>query len=313
MKIGVIGCGVMGQHHLNVYHSMPQAQIVGICDIDEELVRHLAKRYKTKPYMNYKDLLERDLDAVDIVVPTTSHYKIAMDSLEAGFHILVEKPIADTVEKGEAIVRKAKQKNKKLMVGHVERFNPAVTRLKEIIKEGLLGEIASISSRRVGPYTPRTYDVGVILDLGTHDIDIISFLYEQRVKDVYAIAGAQIHSFEDHASLMLRFNNGNAGVVETNWLTPHRVRKLSVVGLDGVASLDFIEQVVTIYDKEWAREAKVDKKEPLYNEIEHFVSILKSNDNPLVSGEDSIHALAVALAAIESYKTGKVIPINGDF
>lgn len=313
MRIGVIGCGVMGQHHLNVYHSMPQAQIVGICDIDEELVRHLAKRYKTKPYVNYKDLLEKDLDAVDIVVPTTSHYGVAMDSLEAGFHILVEKPISDTVEKGEAIVQKAKQKNKKLMVGHVERFNPAVTRLKEIIKEGLLGNIASISSRRVGPYTPRTYDVGVILDLGTHDIDIISFLYEQRVKDVYAIAGAEIHSFEDHASLMLRFNNGNAGVVETNWLTPHRVRKLSVVGLDGVASLDFIEQVVTIYDKEWAREAKVDKKEPLYNEIEHFVSILKSHENPHVSGEDSIHALAVALAAIESYKTGKVIPINGKF
>ncbi len=313
MRIGVIGCGVMGQHHLNVYHSMPHAQIVGICDINEDLVRYLSKRYKTKAYTNYKDLLEKELDAVDIVVPTTIHHDIAIDALDAGFHILVEKPIADTVEKGSAIVQKAKQKNKKLMVGHVERFNPAVARLKEIIQEGLLGEIASISSRRVGPYTPRTYDVGVILDLGTHDIDIISYLYEQRVKDVYAIAGAEIHSFEDHASLMLRFNNGNAGVVETNWLTPHRVRKLSVVGLDGVASLDFIEQVVTIYDKEWAREAKVDKKEPLYNEIEHFVSILKAGESPLVSGEDSIHALAVALAAIESYKTGKVIPVNGNF
>lgn len=309
----MIGCGVMGQHHLNVYHSMPNAQIVGICDINEDLVRYLSKRYKTKAYTNYKDLLEKELDAVDIVVPTTVHHDIAIDALDAGFHILVEKPIADTVEKGSAIVQKAKQKNKKLMVGHVERFNPAVARLKEIIQEGLLGEIASISSRRVGPYTPRTYDVGVILDLGTHDIDIISYLYEQRVKDVYAIAGAEIHSFEDHASLMLRFNNGNAGVVETNWLTPHRVRKLSVVGLDGVASLDFIEQVVTIYDKEWAREAKVDKKEPLYNEIEHFVSILKAGESPLVSGEDSIHALAVALAAIESYKTGKVIPVNGNF
>ncbi len=313
MRIGVIGCGVMGQHHLNVYQSMPGVQIVGICDINEDLVKYLSKRYKSKPYTQYKDLLEKELDAVDIVVPTTIHHDIAIDALDAGFHVLVEKPIADTVELGEDIVKKAREKNRKLMVGHVERFNPAVTRLKEIITEGLLGEIASISARRVGPYTPRTYDVGVILDLGTHDIDIISYLYEQRVKDVYAIAGAQIHSFEDHASLMLRFNNGNAGVVETNWLTPHRVRKLSAVGLDGVASLDFIEQVVTIYDKEWAREAKVDKKEPLYNEIEHFVNVIKTSNNPLVSGEDSIHALAVALAAIESYKTGRVVPVNGNF
>lgn len=312
MKVAIIGCGVMGYNHLRAYSKIEGVEIVGIADIDKERVELLARQFNTKAYINYHDLLEKDIDIINVVVPTTLHRQVSLDVLDANCNVLIEKPIADNLENAWQIVEKAKRKNLQLMVGHIERFNPAVARLKEILQEGILGEIASISARRVGPYTPRSYDVGVILDLGTHDIDIISYLYEERVREVYAIAGKELHKFEDHASMMLRFNNGNAGVIETNWLTPHKVRKLSVVGIQGVASLDFMEQKVILYDKEWAREAKVEKKEPLTRELEHFVEVVQNGTEPLVSGEDSIHALTVALSAIKSYTTGKVIKVKDE-
>lgn len=313
LRIGIIGCGNMGKNHIKVYSQIPEVEIVGIADINEELVKNFAQKYKTTPYTDYKELLEKNLDIVSIVVPTTLHKKVSIDALEAGANVLVEKPIAGTVEDALEIVKKSKEKNKKILVGHIERFNPAVLKLKEIIEEGILGEIASISCKRVGPFTPRNYDVGVILDLGTHDIDIISFLYNERVREVYAIAGSEFHTFEDHASLMLRFRNGNAGVIETNWLTPHKVRKLTVVGLEGVVTLDFIEQKITLHDKVWERESKVEYKEPLYNELKHFVEVVKGEKELKLSPFDSIHALEVALSAIESYKKSKVVRIKGDY
>ena len=310
LRVGVIGTGVMGQNHLKVYARLGEVELVGIADSKEELVSSLSRGYETEGYTDYQDLLKRNLDIVSIVVPTTLHKEVALDSLSAGVNILVEKPLADTIEAAREIVNEAEKKRLKLLVGHIERFNPAVKRLKEIIEEGILGEIASISCRRVGPYTPRTYDTGVILDLGTHDIDIISYLYKEKVREVYAIAGSEFRSFEDHASLMLRFNNGNAGVIEANWLTPHKVRRLSAVGQEGVATLDFLEQKVIIQDKQWSREAKVEHEEPLMREIKHFIDVVKNDKEPLVSGEDSIHALAVALAAIRSYQEGRIVKLS---
>jgi UDP-N-acetylglucosamine 3-dehydrogenase len=313
LKVGVIGCGNMGKNHIKVYSQIPEVELVGIADINKDLVKALAQKYNTTPYTDYKKLLERELDIVSVVVPTTLHKKISLDALEAGTNVLVEKPIAGRVKDALEIVKKAEQKNKKILVGHIERFNPAVLKLKNIIDEGILGEIASISCKRVGPFTPRNYDVGVILDLGTHDIDIISFLYNERVKEVYAIAGSEFHSFEDHASLMLRFRNGNAGVIETNWLTPHKVRKLTVVGLEGVATLDFLEQRITLQDKQWEREAKVEYQEPLYNELKHFIRVVQGKEKLQFSPYESIHALEVALSAIESYKKSKVVKIKNNY
>lgn len=313
LRVGVIGCGNMGKNHIKIYSQIPEVKLVGVADINKQLVKSIAEKYNTVAYTDYRELIEKDLDIVSVVVPTTLHKKISIDALEKGINVLVEKPIAGTVKDALEIVRKAKEKNKKLLVGHIERFNPAVLKLKEIINQGILGEIASISCKRVGPFTPRNYDVGVILDLGTHDIDIISFLYNEKVKEVYAIAGSEFHSFEDHASLMLRFRNGNAGVIETNWLTPHKVRKLTVVGLEGVATLDFIEQKITLQDKFWEREAKVEYREPLYNELKHFIEVVQGEKELQFSPYESIHALEVALSAIESYKKSKVIKIKGNY
>ena len=309
IRAGVIGVGAMGQHHVRIYHEMENVELIGISDVSEDRVKELSDRYGTNGFTDYNELLAENLDAVSIVVPTTLHMPVGMDVIASGANLLVEKPIADTLENAEKLTRAADDADVKLMVGHIERFNPAVTKLKEIIDSGLLGKIVSISARRVGPYNPRIRDVGVILDIGVHDIDVISYLYGKRVNEVYSIAGADIHSFEDHAAIILRFDHEFSGIVETNWLTPHKVRKLTVIGVDGVAYLDYIDQTVELHDGEWIRKAKVENAEPLKRELEHFIDAISNGKELSPSGKDGIHALKVAMAAIESYNEAKAVRI----
>jgi UDP-N-acetylglucosamine 3-dehydrogenase len=310
LKVGVIGAGAMGKNHIRIYSEMPDVELAGISDIDKDLVESLAQQYDTKAYTDYKEMLASGLDAVSIVVPTKMHRQVATDAVESGAHVLVEKPIADTVENANAIIDKAKENDRLVMVGHIERFNPAVIKLKEIINSGLLGKIVSISTTRVGPYNPRIRDVGVILDIGVHDIDVISYLYGRDVNQVYAVAGADIHSFEDHATIHMRYDHEFSGLVEVNWLTPHKVRKLTAVGVEGVAYLDYIDQTVELHDSDWVRKAKVENKEPLRNELEYFIDCINKGKQPNPSGTDGKHALKVSLAAISSYKEAKMIEIK---
>lgn len=309
IRVGVIGAGAMGKNHIRIYSEMPNVELAGISDIDRDLVEGLAKEYGTEAFTDYKELLGKGLDAVSIVVPTRMHRQVAIDAIEAGAHVLVEKPIADSVENAEAIISAAKRLNRFVMVGHIERFNPAVIRLKEIVDSGLLGKIVSISTTRVGPYNPRIRDVGVILDIGVHDIDVISYLYNRHANQVYTVAGADIHSQEDHATIHMRFDEEFSGLVEVNWLTPHKVRKLTAVGVKGVAYLDYVDQTVELHDSGWVRKAKIEQREPLRNELEHFINCIKSQKQPYPAGEDGMHALNVGLAAIRSYKDKQLIQI----
>lgn len=310
MRVGVIGTGAMGQNHVRIYSEMENVELVGIADVDKDRVTQLASEYGTQGFTDYKELLKMELDAVSIVVPTKLHKQVALEVIESGANLLVEKPIADSTENADAIIKAAKEKNKILMIGHIERFNPAVARLKEIIDSGILGKIVSISTRRVGPYNPRIRDVGVILDIGVHDVDIISYLYGAKANEVYAVAGANIHPFEDHATIHMRLNHELSGLVEVNWLTPHKIRKLTVVGLEGVAYLDYIDQTVEIHDKDWIRKAKVEKGEPLKRELEYFIQCVKNVEEAQPSGSEGKHALEVCLAAIQSYKDEQLIKIG---
>jgi UDP-N-acetylglucosamine 3-dehydrogenase len=300
----------MGQNHIRTYSQMPNVKLVGISDIDKGRVSQLAKEYSTPGFTDYNELLRQGLDAVSIVVPTLLHRKVALAAIKANTNVLVEKPIADTVESAWEIVAAAHKANLRLMVGHIERFNPAVVKMKGIIDSGELGKIVSISTRRVGPNNPRIRDVGVILDIGVHDIDIISYLYNSPVTEVYAIAGSEVHPHEDHASIILRLGDNKAGVVEMNWLTPHKTRNFTVIGTEGVGYGDYMEQTVFIHDKDWVKEAKVEKKEPLRCELEGFVAACQGLAEPLTTGEDGIYALEVALAAIRSYKTNSSIRLS---
>ena len=310
IRVGVIGTGAMGQHHVRIYSEMDDVELIGISDVDKKRAVELGRKYNTIPFTDYNKLLAQNLDAVSIVVPTMLHKQVTLDAIAAGTNVLIEKPIADTVENANIMILAAQNLGLTLMVGHIERFNPAITKMKEIINNGLLGKIVSITTRRVGPYNPRIRDVGIILDLGVHDIDVISYLFNDKVSEVYAIAGKDIHSQEDHASVMLKFNGNKAGVVDTNWLTPHKVRTMSVIGIDGVAYLDYIEQTVSFHDGKGIHDVKIEKAEPLKKELEHFMYVVRTGETPLVTGEDGKHALEVAISAIESYKSGKIIRMD---
>jgi UDP-N-acetylglucosamine 3-dehydrogenase len=309
LRVGVIGVGAMGKNHARLYSELLGVELIGVSDVNETLVASVARSYGCKRFADYHDLLGENLDALSIAVPTTLHKQVALDAIQKGMNVLVEKPIADTVENADEIIKAARENRVKLMVGHVERFNPAIIKLKELIDNGLLGNVVSISAKRVGLYNPRIKDVGIIVDLGTHDIDIMSYLYGVKVREVYASAGSVVHSHEDHAIITLNFNNGGSGVIDTNWLTPHKVRHLTVIGSQGIAEVDYIEETLRIFDQEWVRDAKIEKEEPLKLELLHFIDCVQHDKKPLVSGEDGRHALEVALAAVESARTGKVIPI----
>ncbi len=309
MRVGVIGVGAMGQHHVRIYNEMANVDLVGISDVSESRVKELSSQYGVPGFNDHTALLKQDLDAVSVAVPTTLHKQIGLDAIACGTNILIEKPVSDTIENAKDLVNAASDAGVKLMVGHIERFNPAVMKLKHIMDSGLLGKIVSISTKRVGPYNPRIRDVGVILDIGVHDIDIISYLYGKQVNEIYAIAGSNFHSFEDYAAILLRFDHDFSGMVETNWLTPHKIRKLTAIGTKGVAYLDYIDQTVELHDGEWIRQAKVEKSEPLKNELEYFIKSISSGMDPHPSGSDGLHVLQVAKAAIRSHKEARAIKL----
>ncbi len=263
LKAGVIGVGAMGRNHARIYAGLPQVKLVGVADINEEQARSVAQCYGCRAYKNYQELLEEELDVVNIAVPTTLHFEVAREAIQRKINVLIEKPVAHSIEQVDLLIETNNKSDVKVMVGHIERFNPAVKKLKELIDGGALGEIISLSAKRVGPYNPRIRDVGIILDLGTHDIDVMAYLSGAQVKSVYAVAGSVFHNHEDHAIITLKFDNGSSGVIDTNWLTPHKLRKLTVVGAKGIAEVDYQEASLRLYDREWVREAKIEKKEPL--------------------------------------------------
>jgi len=306
LRAGVIGTGTMGSNHARVYFESLKYDLIGVADLDFERANMIANNYECKAFDDYEALLKENLDVISIVVPTILHKEVAVNAINCGSNILVEKPISDTVQNADVIIKAAYEKEVRVLVGHIERFNPAIIKLKELIDNNLLGDIISISAKRVGPFHPRIRDVGIILDLGTHDIDILSYLSGKKVKAVYAVAGSAIHTHEDHAIITLTFEDGSNGVVETNWLTPHKMRTLTVVGSNGIAEVDYVNSTLRLFDKEWIRDAKIDKQEPLKLEIEHLAECILNKKEPLVTGEDGKTVLGIALKAIESAQTGKV-------
>ena len=310
IRAGVIGVGAMGKHHSRIYSEMKGVELVGVADVDERRAAEVAAEYNTEAFTDCERLLKNDLDAVSIAVPTSLHKEIALKAANYGVHMLVEKPIAESLKSADAIIDAVRRENLKLMVGHIERFNPAILKLKELISAGELGHIISISCRRVGPYPPRIRDVGIIIDLAVHDIDAISYLYGKRALSVYSIAGNSFHIKEDYASILLQYEDKKSGMVETNWLTPHKIRKLTVTGTGGVAHADYLEQSLEIWEEGGVREVEIEKREPLKNELEHFIHAIMNDEEPGPSGEEGKYTLYVAISAIESYEKGKNILLN---
>jgi len=326
LKIGVVGVGSMGKNHARVNSEL--GALRGIADSDEAVARPLAERFGVEYFSDYKDMLASDIDAVTVATPTVTHFKIAMDAINAGKHVLVEKPICPTIQEAEELVKAAEDAGLVLAVGQIERHNPVVRFARESIEQGMFGDIVSISARRVSTFPGRIRDVGVLLDLGIHDIDVIRYLAQSPVKSVYALGGKrQNDKFEDHANILLEFESDIMGFVEVNWLTPMKVRKISITGLENYVELDYMKQSADVSSSQVSgkldtsdlyrlpiefdiRHVSLKKQEPLRNEHEDFLKAVAGECKPLISGRDGTDTLRVCQAALKSIKEGKRIRMD---
>jgi len=246
IKVGVIGLGAMGKNHVRVYSELRDTTVVGVADVNYRLAQSLAVRYHAKPFNDYRELLEQDLDAVSIAVPTSLHREVAVNVARAGASILVEKPIAGTIASAKEIIKAAEENNVKLMVGHVERFNPVTPIIKkEIENDG----VSLIEVTRIGPFPPRVKDVGVVTDLATHDIDLIRYLTGSEFSKIYSLTSRSLAQHEDAAILLFEMANGVLARVTVNWLTPFKVREITVATKEKFIKASLIDQKVTEYSK----------------------------------------------------------------
>lgn len=306
IKVGVIGLGSMGQHHARLYSQL-DCELVGVADSNLDRAREIARKYGTGYYSDYHDLLTK-VDAVSIVVPTTLHHPVAMDFLNEGIHCLIEKPIAFELYEAQEMINIAREKGVNLAVGHIEHFNPAVVKLKQIIDENILGKLLTISTRRVGPFVPRVRDVGVVIDSATHDIGVANYLVGIEPVSVFSKVGSLRHEKEDHAIIIVDFGVTTA-CIEVNWFTPHKVRTLVATGSEGIAYLDYIEQSIVLDNSHETRFIDIEKSEPLKLELEDFLTSIKEHSPPAVSGEDGFRILKIAIQACstEYLKIGQMV------
>ncbi len=326
LRAAVIGAGSMGRNHARVYAEMDDAELVAVADPDQESLNRVAQRHRVRTYTDYRAMLEREqIDLVSVVVPTEHHFAVARDTLLAGIPTLIEKPIAATVDEGADLIALAAERRVLLTVGHIERFNPAIIALKGQIELGALGKVYQIHIRRIGPFPARIKDVGVVVDLATHDLDIMHYLTASNVTRLHAEVGRRLHTaHEDLLSAVLRFENDIIGVLDINWLTPTKVRELSVIGERGMFVANYLTQDLVLYendsapqDSNWHELAvmgvsegrmirfKVNKKEPLREELDAFVAAARRGGAAPVSGEDGLLALAVAQRLVTAGATGE--------
>jgi predicted dehydrogenase len=320
----------MGRNHLRVLAARPDVEVVAVADPDPVTLREVAgvpgaQRFDEPLAM----LAEAELDAVVVAAPTTAHLAIALAAIERGLPLLVEKPLAASSADGRRIALAARERGVPVQVGHVERFNPAVLELGRLLREGWLSTVYAIASRRAGPFPARIRDVGVTVDLATHDVDMLSWVAGERPERVYAETARRIHAeHEDLLFGLLHFPSGTTGMLDVNWLTPAKRRQLVVIGEEGMFELDYLSQRLTFtratdttnpkllggyaptFEGEVA-ELPVAAAEPLAAEIEAFVRMARDGEDPQVDADDGVWAVAIAEALLASASAHQSVRLDG--
>lgn len=321
VKIAVIGTGNMGFNHIRVLTGMEGVDKVIICDADKQKLETVAKRFNlTSTYTDYKEMLQKEKpDGVVIATPSSTHKKVVFDILPHNTAILCEKPIADTVEDAEAIAQEVKKTNAKLMVGHIERFNPVVAKIKELIEQKVLGSPYYVQTKRNGPFPKRLYGLktGVLLDLAVHDIDIIEYL-TAPIEQVYSQLMSEKEQ-EIHANVLLNIQGGIHGACEFSWISPKRIRTIEIYGTKGILTGDYQSQEVWFYENaegnaipvqeyDFKRialgsnisEGKVIKypvkmEEPLVLELQELINVIKGKE-PAVDAKAGVRSVKISTA-----------------
>ncbi len=328
LRVAVIGLGKMGQHHArNLFRLQREGlvELVAVCDSDKTKER-VAKEYSCEFYADYQEMLEREKpEAVSIAVPTRLHESVTKTCLQRGVHCLVEKPLSHSYESAKLLVDLAERNSVKLMVGHIERFNPVVQKLTEMVLENGLGELLSLHFRRIG--VPRLTDIGVIVDLAIHDIDLALSFVRKEVEAVTCFARKKLASdFDDHAVIFLKFRGNTLAILETSRLAPVKVREVFIVGSKCCCNVDLVKQRIEVIESfleratEWRdfkefiekfepkrKVIEVKGEEPLYLELKSFVSSVIEDKEVVVPGSEALKALRIAELALRSAEEGKSI------
>jgi UDP-N-acetylglucosamine 3-dehydrogenase len=326
LRVGVVGCGRMGAFHVRNYAQLDCARLVAVAEPDEASRRRALGESRVAEYSDWRDLIEfgaGELDAISIACPSEYHATVALEALAAGLHVLVEKPIATTLPDALRMRSAAYEAGRKLMVGHVERFNPAVAKLRELVADGRLGNVYRAHATRVGPLPTRIQDTGVAIDLATHDLDVMQHVLGLSIHEIYADGGRFQHSSqEDLLTCLARFNapgqGDTLGLLDVNWLTPEKKREIALIGENGLLRASYITQDVWFVESPsapllWdglsvlrgdgegaAVRFSLAKTEPLQAELEAFCRCVLDDTPEPVSAHDGVKALAAALAVRES-------------
>ncbi|MBE7411907.1 MAG: Gfo/Idh/MocA family oxidoreductase [Leptospiraceae bacterium] len=316
VRVGVIGVGHMGQYHVNVAKQLVDAELVGVYDKDPERSKMISEKYSTSNYSTPDEIIEKS-DAVVIAAPTFLHYEISKKALTAKKHVLVEKPVAETVEEAKELVDLSKKNNLIFQVGHVERYNGAILELGKIVNSPIF-----IESRRLAPYNSRIKDVGVVLDMMIHDIDIVLNLVKSKVIQLYASGSKIVSDHEDIASVIIKFENGCVANINASRCTQAKIRTLNITQKENYVRLNFTDQEIELHRQatsnillgvgeiKYKQESIVEKifvhkDNPLKQEHEHFINCINGKATPNVEGETDIKTLEIAhriLSEISSKK-----------
>ena len=307
-NVGILGLGNMGRHHARIYHELPSANLLGIYDPNQEKCQELAAQYNCKSYISTDELLKNNhIEAINIITPTNTHHEIALKTLKANKHTFIEKPISDCTKKATTIMTLAKEKKLKLMIGHIERFNPAIIKLKQLINQKKLGSIISIHTKRIGPFPSQIKDANIMIDLAIHDIDIVCDLMNKTPSKITATThNALIKDREDYAEIMLSFDHQTA-IIQSNWISPKQERTLSILGTKGLIDLNYKTQEITFYETKLENHTKtnpkfiettpqkipVESKEPLFLELSHFIDGIQNKSQIIPTGEVGLNALKI--------------------
>ena len=294
INIALIGCGFLGQRHLKTLHALKaKADIVAICDLHLEQAKALGRQYHVPVVQDYREITNQ-IDAVSVCTPTITHAEIASYFLNKGVHAFVEKPITYSLQEADELIRLADRKNLKLQIGHVERFNSAFSAIEPIVQNPLF-----IECHRLNLFPNRSLDIGVVMDLMIHDIDIILGLVKSPLKDIQAVGVNVLTDKEDIANARLTFANGCVCNVTASRISPEVTRKIRLFTKNAYISLDYAKQEANIYSKDESgihkRNIPIEKEEPLKKELEHFLDCVREDQRPKVSGVEGREALKVAL------------------
>jgi len=328
LRLGLAGLGSMGRNHLRVIANHPETSLGAVADTDPAALEAAVSHSGASGYADPSRMIrEADIDGVVIAAPTTAHRTLALGAIERRLPVLVEKPLAGTVDDALAIVTAARRAGVRVQVGHVERYNPAVLEMGRLLRAGWLSSVYAISSRRSGPFPARIRDVGVTVDLGTHDVDMLSWIAGERPVRVYAETAQRLHAtHEDLTFGLMHFPSGATGFLDVDWLTPAKRRSLVAIGEEGMFELDYLTQKLTFTRADVDRpqliggyattftgdvaEIPVVNVEPLRAQLDEFVRVVRTGDRPYVDAEDGLWAVALANALLTAASERRPIDLS---